>query len=161
MFPTLPAILLTLLVNSIDNQGFDPSKRDYCDYKCHEGFPNEEVHIACKCSILPEREEIFDELIPFREMALTLHNEIRNRVASGEALADTPQLKEASDMMALSYDMELEYYVRCNLGKWGTIPGYHDHCAHPSYARTNGQSIVMDEEREIDLPTNKDMMNKW
>nr|XP_015837342.1 PREDICTED: cysteine-rich venom protein LEI1 isoform X2 [Tribolium castaneum] len=86
--------------------------------------------------LIQDRQEIgIDEYVEFRQVMLDIHNELRNKVASGKETRAT--LPTASNMMAMSYSLELEYISRCYMRNAYT--GIPAKCRTTSDGRSTGQ----------------------
>ncbi|KAL3270760.1 hypothetical protein HHI36_021285 [Cryptolaemus montrouzieri] len=96
---------------------------DYCKLPC-----NKEIHTVCyrkhKCGLVKGCESIKQNLA-FREHMLHAHNDVRNQIASGEEKGSYGNTG-ATNMLALSYDLELEYIASCWAHMCKTLE--HDKC---------------------------------
>lgn len=104
----LKSFVLALCFFKIADFAFDPTKINYCNIPCR-GQKNYQSG-GCYCKLGPSRQEIgFDNPVPFRTAMVQAINEYRNIIASGL----DEDLPTAAGMMAISYDLELEYLARC------------------------------------------------
>lgn len=74
----------------------------------------------------------------FRQAVLDRHNELRNKVASGEETRSG--LVKAANMMAFSYDMSLEYTAICHVNG---CKMEHDQCRGSKKFPEAGQNLAM------------------
>lgn len=74
----------------------------------------------------------------FRRMVLDKHNELRNKVASGEETRS--EIAQASDMMALSYDLGLEFTAICHVHR---CVMEHDKCRGTKKFPNTGQNLAL------------------
>lgn len=93
------------------------------------------VHPHCgprnpNCKELPPDAE-------FRQAMLDIHNELRNKVASGEEKRNG--ISSAANMRALSYDLRLEYTAQCQVNGCNMN---HDICSRTQQFRSTGQNLL-------------------
>lgn len=113
-------LLFSVWTSKCEEEKFDPKAFEYCKLDnpiCHPGTnnPNMGEHVACRCALETDRNEVFagdeKEMDKYRNLMLDVHNELRNRIASGN---DTRfDGKYAADMLEFNWDEEMEYYARC------------------------------------------------
>lgn len=127
--------------------GTDGSKSRSLDPKCKEKFPDckesrkDVVNTACEnrgcgpkfsgCKELPPDAE-------FRRAVLDKHNELRNKIASGGDTTGGNQA--AANMMALSYDLGLEYTAICHVHGCKMV---HDSCRATETFPIAGQNLAL------------------
>ncbi|EEZ99141.1 CRISP/Allergen/PR-1-like Protein [Tribolium castaneum] len=114
---------------------FDPKKTDYCKITCGKN-----VHPSCNCTRSGNRQEFnLKQSNEFRKLILELHNEARDKIASGnETRYD---LTSASNMMAVSYSLELEYFARCFMRNKFVGERDKENCVVMSNGRKVGQNL--------------------
>ncbi|XP_044255860.1 venom allergen 5-like isoform X2 [Tribolium madens] len=131
---------------------FDPRKKNYCNIFCKT-----KKHTGCDCARRGGRTEVeLDKIFKFRKVVLDEHNKLRNGIASGN---DSRTPSKASDMMAISYDLEMEYMCRCYLRS--RFNGYHDECRITSNGRQAGQNLAGRKEKDYSFDVVRDSINEW
>ncbi|XP_008192490.2 CRISP/Allergen/PR-1 [Tribolium castaneum] len=111
----------------------DPSKNDYCSMYC-----GRVQHTGCDCKLGPGRQEQLARkgAAGLRAGIVEYHNHLRNLVANG---SDTRgKAGKAANMMAISYNLELEYLARCFLRS--RFIGHQDECRTMANGRKLGQN---------------------
>lgn len=116
------------------------------DPKCTEKFPDcsngrTEVNTACVNRGCGPKFKGCKELPPdaqFRQTILDKHNELRNKVASGGDTTGGNQA--AANMMALSYDLALEFTAICHVHGCSM---QHDSCRGTKTFPSAGQNLAM------------------
>ncbi|EEZ99142.2 CRISP/Allergen/PR-1-like Protein [Tribolium castaneum] len=117
-------------------------------------------HSACKCSRAGGREELdLKNITNFRKLLLDLHNEARNNVASGKETRG--ELTSASNMMAVSYSLELEYFARCYMRNRFTGRLEPGNCRVMSNGRKAGQCVIGSKGKQTDLSWVKKAFEQW
>ncbi|EFA05607.2 cysteine-rich venom protein [Tribolium castaneum] len=131
----LRTVFYTLLALSSNCDKFDPTKVNYCEKFC----PDKTKSTGCECQAQGTRTEVdLQNVFEFRKLCLDEHNYWRNYLASGSERRK--KATSASDMMALSYSLELEFLARC-YGR-STFNGYHEDCRMMSNNRQAGQNLA-------------------
>ncbi|XP_017773006.1 PREDICTED: venom allergen 3-like [Nicrophorus vespilloides] len=123
-------------------------RNPYCSMPCRFGTDRSYIHTVCerdnkkcgpanKCG--PDFREIpmNDEL---RQYALDLHNQWRNKVASGEEKRSGGQ-PPAKKMMTLKYSKELEFIAQCWANACNGDPLNHDICRSTKNYEHVGQNL--------------------
>lgn len=147
------------------------------DPKCKEKFPpclifgRTNVNTACANRGCGPKTKGCKELPPdaeFRKAMLDKHNELRNKIASGGDTTGGNQA--AANMMALSYDVGLEFTAICHVHGCKMV---HDSCRRTENFSTAGQNLalfgttiskpVTDEDITPDLAPEKfkEMVQRW
>lgn len=144
-----------------DPTKFDPTTANYCDPFEICGM---DTSTACDCRKHPEREEDgLENYLVFRNTVVHYANFLRNKLASGEE--KRPEVKlgsTVSNMIALSYDMEMEYIARCFLRS--SFKGRHDPCRMMSRNARNRameQGFGGGEIRVLRMDDPKDHLTAW
>nr|XP_008192491.2 PREDICTED: CRISP/Allergen/PR-1 [Tribolium castaneum] len=151
-------LCITICLSCVYCENFDPKERKYCDKYCLTPSKKKVVHTSCNCAAGEGREEIEMNKYPeFRRIVLEEHNKLRNKIASG--LDTRNGASSAANMMALSYDLELEYMTRCYLRS--RFNGYHDTCRLLSNGRNAGQNIAGQNLKNYSMKLVKKFINDW
>jgi len=119
----------------------------YCSLPCSFGTEKIFIHTVCerdkdKCGPGPKcgpgfrQIEMTDEL---RQYALDIHNELRNKVASGNEVRS--QQPSAKKMMILKYSKELEFIAQCWANTCNGKPLVHDVCRGSKTYEHVGQNL--------------------
>ena len=138
------SVLILFLLKFYIVSSFDPSSVNYCDHSC-----NGEKHTACECKVQPPRELNLRDMDAFRQKIIDIHNEYRNKVASGQEEEEINEfVKPASNMRVMNYDLELEYIATCLAGKFKE---HHDQCRNKHKGDQVGQNLAGSSVRNEDL----------
>lgn len=105
-----------------NNTNAELKKIDYCKLHCKEKEYG--LHSACFCKRRSDRREYLHNMTGFRHYMQKKHNYLRNLVASGNEKRQN--MKSATNMMLLNYDLQLEYSARC-FARF-RFKGEHDYC---------------------------------
>lgn len=130
-------------------------KRIFCSTVCKATHPvcarNGKCGAVRDCTHLPLTPE-------FRQTVLDTHNELRNKIATGSD--KRAGNSAASNMNALSYDVELEFIAQCwiNKCKFG-----HDKCraTQKNPDQRAGQNLAAGTMEPDALSTVKELINSW
>lgn len=149
------------------------SKSRSLDPDCTKKFPDcilsgrTNVNTACENKGCGPKFKGCTELPPdakFRQAVLDRHNELRNKIASG---GDTTGNNEAaSNMMALSYDLALEYTAICHVHGCRMK---HDVCRGTKQFPSAGQNLAMQittsstsvQSEDVNIDVYKGFVDDW
>lgn len=117
------------------------------DQQCQNQFPNctmdgiTYVNSACKWNSCKPRSSgclEFPSDVKFRQTMLDIHNELRNKIASGSDRRGG--ITNVANMMALSYDVGLEHTAKCHIHG---CQFKHDKCRGTKRFPNPGQNIAL------------------
>ncbi|XP_050518010.1 venom allergen 3 [Diabrotica virgifera virgifera] len=131
------------------------AQTDYCKLNCGSTLHTvcERKNVSCGAGTDCKNFKQLSLSDQDRRLVIDVHNELRNRVATGkETRGPQPQ---ASNMKALSYSKELEYIAQChtNSCKWG-----HDSCRKTPEWGWVGQNLFSKSFKGASITT-QDMLN--
>lgn len=134
---------------------FTPRKYNYCLHSCPK-LP-ERINVACRCAKTSNRHELLDNIVDYRTVWLEEHNRYRELVASGNETRNG--ITSASNMHAMSYNMELEYMSRC-LAR-NKFVGEEYSCRIMGDGRKVALNIAGDKLRKNTINKTVQMMESW
>lgn len=146
-------LLLLFLLKLCIVSTFDPSTVNYCEDKCPGAAGVE--HTACKCVHEPPRKIDEENLADFRKLIVDVHNELRNKVASGGEAETNEFIKGASNMRVMNYDLELEYIAKCLAFKFKEN---HDRCRDKHKGNMAGQNLAGSSRNREDI---RSLLMSW
>lgn len=143
------------IAQSLRSKSWDPA----CTEKLPSCKPNGEFYLntACEYNNCDPRTKSCQEVpsdVEFRQMVLDQHNELRNKVASGEEKRSS--IVAAADMRALSYDLALEFTSICHVHG---CKMEHDNCRGIRNFKDVGQNLAL---RQVEgkVPLTKKQVDK-
>ncbi|EEZ99134.1 CRISP/Allergen/PR-1-like Protein [Tribolium castaneum] len=143
------------LIGAHGQAEFDPKKKDYCKITCQKN-----VHPGCNCTRVGNRLELgLKQHAEFRQIILDLHNRARNLVASGNETRG--ELTSASNMMALSYSLELEYFARCYMRNRFNGDRYMGNCIVMENGLKAGQNVIGAKGNQSTINWVTNMFKEW
>lgn len=135
---------------------------DYCSLPCKNPFTSAIVaNSACACitsgscgnnpEVIPPTEEEQSYIIQ-------IHNELRNRVASGKEVRG--RNVEAANIAALEYDEHMQHVAQCHTNK---CIASSDECRRTQDFQTVGQNFYLSYTKELCVKKDifKDAINSW
>lgn len=131
-------LILFSFTHSLKNKNWDP----HCTEKWLSCNLDGKIYLntACEFENCNPRSNSCSELPPdaeFRQMVLDSHNGLRNKIASGEEKRSN--IVPAADMMALSYDLDLEFTAICHVHGCKMD---HDNCRGTRKFLHSGQNLA-------------------